>query len=191
MQGAGKNPGRWSVELDEAGVRLRGDEPPGAEGAALAGVLAAERSETWTGVTLPPNTRLDLPNLWLATVLGLCWVYANRGAVDRGVALGNWTVNAPALADGGSLAIRGTARPVDDEGTAYEFGVYGYGPRGAELAGRLAEQYRVWDRDHRHGPGPVLTIHPATTPASELPAGHVFHKPHTTMVLSWPEAATT
>jgi protein-L-isoaspartate(D-aspartate) O-methyltransferase len=193
MRGAGQNPGRWLVKLDEAGVNLWGDEPPGADGAALAGVLAgvlaAERCEAWTGVTLPPNTPLALPNLWLATVPGLCWVYASRGAVDRGVALGNWTVNAPALADGGSLAIRGNVRPADDERTAFEFGVYGYGPRGAELAERLAEQYRVWDRDHRHGPGPVLTIHPADTPASELPPGHVFRKPHTTMVLSWPGAA--
>ena len=94
----------------------------------------------------------------------------------------------PALADGGSLAYRAGMRPVDAEGTAFEFGAYGHGPRGAELAERLAEQIHVWDRDHRHGPDPVLTIYPAGTPAGDLTPGAVFHKPNTTMVLSWPEA---
>jgi protein-L-isoaspartate(D-aspartate) O-methyltransferase len=188
MQGAGKRVGGWSVRLDEAGVNLWGDEPPAADGAALAGVLRGERCEVWTGVTLPPNTPLALPNLWLVTVPGLCWLAARQGAVDSGLAIPSSRINIPALAEGGSLAVRGDVRPVDDERTAFEFGAYGYGPRGAELAERLAERFRVWDRDHRHGPGPVLTIYPAGTPDSALPPGRVFHKPHTTMVLSWPEA---
>jgi protein-L-isoaspartate(D-aspartate) O-methyltransferase len=71
----------------------------------------------------------------------------------------------------------------------FEFGAYGHGPRGAELAERLAERIRVLDREHRDGPGPVLAVYPAGTPARDLPPGQVFRKRHTTMVLSWPEAA--
>ena len=46
MQGAGKHD-TWSVPVDEAGGSLRSDEPADVDGAALAGVLAAERSEAW------------------------------------------------------------------------------------------------------------------------------------------------
>jgi protein-L-isoaspartate(D-aspartate) O-methyltransferase len=95
----------------------------------------------------------------------------------------------PALASGGSLAYRAQMRPVDDDRTVFEFGAYGHGPRGAELAERLAGHIRTWDRDHRTGPGPVLTVHPAGTPAGDLPGGYVLNRRHSTIVLSWPEAA--
>lgn len=98
-------------------------------------------------------------------------------------------MSTPALARGGSLAYRARMRPADGDRTAFEFGAYGHGPHGAELAERLASQIRVWDRDHRHGPGPVLTVYPAATPDGDLPSGCVLRKRHTTMVLSWPETA--
>jgi protein-L-isoaspartate(D-aspartate) O-methyltransferase len=189
-----QGPGKYrscSVKLHEAGVRLSREEPPVADGDALAGVLATERHEIWTGVTIPQGGLITAPYLWLTTDPDLCWLKASKDAVDRGLVGTTWRLNVPALADGGSFAYRAGMRPVDAEGTAFEFGAYGHGPRGAELAERLAEQIRVWDRDHRHGPDPVLTIHPAGTPARDLPPGHVFRKPHTTMVLSWPKAAQT
>jgi protein-L-isoaspartate(D-aspartate) O-methyltransferase len=185
MQGAGKH-GTWSVPVDEAGVSLSGDEPAGADGAALAGVLAAERAEAWAGVTARTGELITDLDLWLITVPGLCWLKASQDAVDRGLANPAVTGGTPALADGGSLAYLAKPRPVNDEGTEFEFGAYGHGPRGAELAARLADHLRAWDREHRHGPGPVLTVHPAGTPAGDLPPGHVIRKRHTTMVLSWP-----
>jgi len=39
--------------------------------------------------------------------------------------------------------------------------VHAHGPGADGLAVRLASQARVWDRDHRHDPGPVFTVHPA------------------------------
>jgi protein-L-isoaspartate(D-aspartate) O-methyltransferase len=187
MQGAGKHR-TWSVPVDEAGVSLWSDEPAGVDGAALAGVLAAERSEAWSGVTGRAGEHMYMGglDLWLITVLGQCLLTASQDAVDRGLALPSWKEGTPALADGGSLAYL-TLRPVDDEGTVVEFGACGHGPRGAELAEQLAGQIRVFGRERRHGPGPVLTVHPASTPASDLPPGRVIRKRHTTMVLSWPE----
>jgi protein-L-isoaspartate(D-aspartate) O-methyltransferase len=196
MQGAGEHR-TWSVPVDETGVSLWGDEPEpaGVDRAALAGVLAAERSEAWTGVTLPmgkPVTGLDL---WLVTGPDLCWVKAGEDALDRGLVapMGliarSGRVDAPALASGGSLAYCAGVRPVDEDRTAFEFGAYGHGPAGAELAGRLAGHIRAWDRDHRTGSGPVLTVHPAGTPADGLPSGYVLNKRHSTIVLSWPEPA--
>ena len=126
-------------------------------------------------------------DLWLITVPGQCLLTVSQDAVDRGLADPHLKEGTPALADGGSLAYLAKVRPVDDERTVFEVGAYGHGPRGAELAEQLADHLRVWDREHRHGPGPVLTVHPASTTASDLPPGHVLRKHHTTMVLSWPE----
>jgi protein-L-isoaspartate(D-aspartate) O-methyltransferase len=186
MQGAGKHR-TWSVPVDEAGVSLWSDEPADVDGAALAGVLATERSEAWTGVTARMGELITDLDLWLITVPGQCLLTASQDAVDRGLADPAVKGGTPALADGGSLAYLSKVRPVNDERTDFEFGACGHGPRGAELAEQLAGHLRVWDREHRHGPGPVLTVHPAGVPASGLPPGHVIRKRHTTMVLSWPE----
>jgi protein-L-isoaspartate(D-aspartate) O-methyltransferase len=189
MQGAGKHR-TWSVPVDEAGVSLSGDEPIDVDGAALAGVLAAERSEAWSGVIGRTGEHMAGLDLWLITVPGQCILTASQEAVDRGVAPIGSKGDTLALADGGSLAYLARPRPVDDKGTVFELGACGHGPRGAELAERLAGQLRVFDREHRHGPGPVLTVHPASTLASDLPSGHVIRKRHTTMVLSWPEGSS-
>jgi protein-L-isoaspartate(D-aspartate) O-methyltransferase len=190
MQGAGRHRA-WTVTLDEAGVSLRGDEPADADvdGAGLAGVLAAERAEAWSGVTAREGEHVAGLDLWLATIPGQCMLTASQDAIDRGLAAPEWIGGMFALADGGSLAYLARPRPVDDERTAFEFGACGHGPRGAELAERMAGQLRAWDREHRHGPGPDLAVHPAGTPASDLPPGRVIRKRHTTMLLSWPGAS--
>jgi protein-L-isoaspartate(D-aspartate) O-methyltransferase len=187
MQGAGKHRA-WSVTVDEAGVSLRGDEPADVDGAALAGVLAAERSEAWSGVTGREGEHLAGLDLWLETIPGQYILTASQDAVDRGLAPPELKGPTFALADGSSLAYLARPRPLGDERTAFELGACGHGPRGAELAERLAGHIRAWDREHRHGPAPVLTVYPASTPAVDLPPGRVIRKRHTTMVLSWPEA---
>ena len=126
-------------------------------------------------------------DLWLVTVPGQCLLTVSQDAVDRGLADPPVKEGTPALAAGGSVAYLARPRPADDERTVFELGACGHGPRGADLAERLAGHLRVWDREHRHGPGPVLTVHPAGRPASDLPPGHVIRRRHTTMVLSWPD----
>lgn len=196
MQGAGEHH-RWSMPMDEPGVSLWSDEaePAGVDSAALAGVLATERSEAWTGVTVQKGKATTGPDLWLVTDPDLCWLNTSEDALARGLVAPFGFIapfgktDTPALAKGGSLAYYAGWRPVDEDRTAFEFGAYGHGPHGAELAEQLAGHIRAWDRDHRTGPGPVLTVHPADTPADGLPSGFVMHKRHTTIVLSWPEAA--
>ena len=168
MQGAGKHR-HWSVPVDQAGVRLWGEDPVSLDAGELAGVMAGERSEAWAGVTRQRGESFADQDLWLITVPDLCWLTASQDAIDRGLIAPTWKVRTPALAGGGSLAYRARPRPVDDEGTVFEFGAYGHGPRGAELAERLAEQIQVLDREHRDGPGPVLTVYPVGTPARDLP----------------------
>ena len=111
----------WSVPVDESG-----DEPAGVDGAALAGVLAAGRSEAWPGVT----ARRDKPwaglDLWLITVPGQCMLTASHDAVDRGLVLPVQQQGTPALADGGSLAYQ-AVRLAGDERTVLELGACGHG----------------------------------------------------------------
>lgn len=88
-----------------------------------------------------------------------------------------------------SLAYRAKTRPVDADGTVRELGAYAHGPEAAEAAEEFVDQVRLWDRDHRHGPGPRLTVHPADTPDTELPTGLVIDRRHTRIAISWPDHA--
>jgi protein-L-isoaspartate(D-aspartate) O-methyltransferase len=72
----------------------------------------------------------------------------------------------------------------------FEFGAYGHGPRGGELAERLAGQIRVWDREQRHRPRPRLTVVPADARARDIPDGFVLTKRHSKIVISWAGAAS-
>jgi len=63
MQGAGKCHRPWSVPVDETGVSLWGDGPADVDDAALAGVLATERTEAWTGVTVQRGEPITGPDL--------------------------------------------------------------------------------------------------------------------------------
>jgi protein-L-isoaspartate(D-aspartate) O-methyltransferase len=49
----------------------------------------------------------------------------------------------------------------------------------------MAEQVRVWDRDHRGGPGPRIAAYPAGTPDEQLPDGRVIDKRHIRLTISW------
>jgi len=52
-------------------------------------------------------------------------------------------------------------------------------------ADRLAEQIRLWDRDHRQDQARI-EAHPLGTPAEELPAGRLIDKRHRRITISWP-----
>jgi protein-L-isoaspartate(D-aspartate) O-methyltransferase len=165
-------------------VTLRGDEPADVDGKALAEALAAGHCEVWTGVTATMGELISDQLLSLVTVPDVCRLSASREAVDRGLVAPYGTSGSLALASGGSLAYRTKMRPAGSDRTVWEFGVYGHGPQGPELAGRLADQIRTWDRERRGGSGPVLTVHPAGTPADQMPGGCLIRKCHTAVVLS-------
>jgi protein-L-isoaspartate(D-aspartate) O-methyltransferase len=188
MQGAGAR-SHWSVPVGETGVTLRGDEPADVDGKALAEALAAGHCEVWTGVTATMGELISDQLLSLVTVPHVCRLSASREAVDRGLVAPYGTSGSLALASGGSLAYRTKMRPAGSDRTVWEFGVYGHGPQGPELAGRLADQIRTWDREHRGGPGPVLRVHPAGTPVGQMPGECLIRKRHTAIVLSWPTTA--
>lgn len=157
---------------------------------ALSEALTTARVEAWSGATVRRGEKFDNLELWLARLPEFCLLSAKQDAVDRGLVSPDWHIGTSALLDrGSSLAYRTKLRPVNAEKTIREHGVYAHGPNAAELAERFMDQIRIWDRNHRHGPGPCLTVHPAGTPDAELPAGLVIDRRHTRIVLSWPDHA--
>ncbi|MGH3754914.1 MAG: methyltransferase, FxLD system [Pseudonocardiaceae bacterium] len=187
MQGAGEHRGR-SIPLHGDDVRLSLDAGQQVDTTALGEVLSTPIVQAWSGVTIRKGSNFGDLGLWLARLPGFCLLSATQDAVDRGLVSPTSPLANPALVDrGSSLAYRAKLRPVDANETARELGAYAHGPNAAEAADLFAEQIRIWDRDHRHGPGPRLTVHPADTPDASLPAGLVIDRRHTRIVISWPD----
>ncbi len=79
-------------------------------------MLATERSEAWSGVTVPRGELITLgPDLWLATDPDLCQLKGQPGKPSTGARVAaSWEkkMNTPALVSGDSLAYRARLRPV-------------------------------------------------------------------------------
>lgn len=190
MQGVGENRERL-VLLHERQVGLRVDDGLQVEADRLREALSQPRVEEWSNVTVGGMEPFDDLDLWLATSFtNFCLLTAEQEAIDSGLVQPQWRMGTPTLVDGGSFAYR-SLRPVDDERTRFEFGVYAHGPDAGKVALRMVEQIRIWDREQRSGPGPRFTAHPAGTPDEQLPNGLVLDKRHTRVTITWPPARTT
>ncbi|MDQ2882494.1 MAG: methyltransferase, FxLD system [Actinomycetota bacterium] len=186
MQGLGKNRSR-SISLHGGEASLWVGEQQ-VDATALSEVFSTPRAQAWSGVTVRKRENFNDLDLWLARLPGFYLLSVTQDAVDRGLVSPTWPMSTPALVDrGSSLAYRAKLRPVDTDGTVRELGAYAHGPNAAEAAERFVEQIRIWDRDHRHGPGPRLPVHPVGTPDAELPSGLVVDRRHTRMAISWPD----
>jgi protein-L-isoaspartate(D-aspartate) O-methyltransferase len=187
MQGVGKHRGRSTIPLHGYEVRLCPNMGQQVDTAALGEVLSTPRAQAWSGLTIRKGEDFSDLDLWLARFPEFCLLSATQDAVDRGLVSPMWPMATPALVEGRSLAYHAKLRRVDGDETARELGAYAHGPNAAEAADRFVDQIRLWDRDHRHGPGPHLTVHPAHTPDTELPSGLVTDQRHTRIVISWPD----
>lgn len=130
---------------------------------------------------------VDTLNLWLATVddrFGMIWGDPDHDC-DLIQLAARWYC--PTLITTDSFAYL-TAREVDRNGkdARHEFGVYGHGRRGAELAQQFPDHIQTWDRDRRQGPGPDFTLYPAEAAVPAPAVGRVFPKRHTQLVIAWP-----
>lgn len=59
----------------------------------------------------------------------------------------------------------------------------GHGPAGAQLAERVCEQIRAWDRDRANQP--VITAYPAGMPLGKLTSGQIMDKQFTRLVVTF------
>lgn len=173
---------RRAVPLTGDGsVTLEVQQDQDIDPAALDGIFGYPRSEAWTGVTLGRQEAMDWLYVWLTCTVpnGLFLMPVRRIAIDRREVAPMFEWGSMAAIDLDSLAYLtfGQRAP----GT--EIGVIGHGPRGGELAGVVAEQVRVWGREHRSH-GIRLVIQPRAT---EQPVAGQFTllTPSNRLVISW------
>ena len=109
-------------------------------------------------------------------------------AVDRQATIGlldpQDRFTCPTLFTGDSLAYLAMRKIAD---STWQFGAHGFGPTADTLTTDLVDLIVAWDHDHRHGPGPAITVHPTRNPPAA--AGHlqlVVPRRETTIAITWP-----
>jgi protein-L-isoaspartate(D-aspartate) O-methyltransferase len=182
MQGIGAH-NEMAIPLHSDDVVLRLDDDPSVDVDGLREVLAQPRVEAWSGVTMGGEGRFDGLQLWMALELpGFGLLMATKEAQTQGVVVHAWPIGVPAVAAGGSLAYLGL-RPIPEDPSAREFGVYGHGPDADQLMERVLERIRSWDGESLSA---RIAAYQATTPDDQLPQGGlVLDKKHTRVVVSW------
>lgn len=186
MQGAGENRMRLAylhdVQGEEVALRLDGHPEPDLE--ALRAALHMPPVAAWSGVTVAGDESMEYSDFYLMSAFdGVSVLAGSRGARDRGIIPVSAPIGTPALVDGDSFAYRRPRRTRDPD--RWELGAIGHGPHGRQVADRLAEGLRTWDRKHR-GHLPRIEVHPADTPDERLPAGRRIDRRHSRVLITWP-----
>jgi protein-L-isoaspartate(D-aspartate) O-methyltransferase len=185
FQGEGQRRERL-VLLHGEDVGLRIDEGQPIDDGGLHEALTSRRAEAWSGVRFGRMEPFDDLFLWLSTRSStFCLLTRKRTEVARALVDPASPIGTPTIVAGRSLVYL-TFREVDGGTSTYEFGAIAHGPLAETLAEEMTEEVRLWDRDHRHGPAALITVHPAGTPEESLGDGHVLDKRHTRITISWP-----
>jgi len=150
----------------------------------LHGVLDQPATTVWSGASVVAGESTDL--IWplmTGTELGTCRFAADDAAVEAGLCNPAFTHRSPAIVEGDSLAYL-TLRGPDPDATErrWELGAAGHGPAGAQLADRMCDQIRVWDRDR--AAQPTITVYPANTPDDAMTDGVVINKHFVRLVIT-------
>ncbi|WP_242891069.1 methyltransferase, FxLD system [Actinomadura litoris] len=190
VQGVGAHQATLLV-MRRGEVTLRFDDGTDLDPGLFEGVFATPCVEVWSGAFVGLGEFLDTLQMWLATAFpNFCMVLVDQDRDTGVVAPRNASSAMAVVDDAGNLAYL-TTRPATEDGRkAMEYGVHAYGPDAARLAELVAEQLRVWSREHRGGPGPQYRIYPAGTPDDLMPHGRVVEKTHSRVSISWPQTAT-
>lgn len=185
MQGTGAHDERVFLLPDHHGhhVKLRFDGDVAQDMSLLDGVLATERTEVWSGVTIRHGVSFADLYLWFASFLpGFCKLAADEGtelATDRKSWFPFGAVRGNSFA---YLAVRPTV-----EGGGVEFGARAYGAHGGQAATAMVEQIQAWDAHARGGSAPTFAYWPT---GSDHPQSNentaVLEKAHGAVTISWP-----
>jgi len=186
MKGEGNTPMRR--------FRLRGDDivlsvddtTTQVDGEALAAALESPRVEIWPPVNaeMDESGAFESIHLWLACQprpYGVLTVDRDR-AGDLLDPDNKFTC--PTLLSPSSFAHLTLRQP---ESGVYQFGAHGFGPDAGDLAAELADLIVDWDQNHRHGPGPVITAHPAATTLPSTDGLRLLvPRRHRLVAITWP-----
>lgn len=186
MQGDGAHDERVFLLPDPNGghVKLRFDEEVPRDLSRLGGVLATDRTELWSGVTIPHRVSFADLHLWFAWFLpGFCKLAADE-STDLAGSKG-WFPFGAVCGDSFAYLV---VRPLPDN-SGVEFGAGAYGPHGEVAARAMADQIRAWDRTAR-GVTPAFTYWPNHSDHPEFGQDQaVLVKTHGLVTISWPAAA--
>ncbi|WPO76712.1 methyltransferase, FxLD system [Streptomyces sp. KN37] len=181
MQGFSAHAPR-SVRLAGRDVRLVVDEDQEADADALIEAFTGPGHEVWTGVELGGQEGL-LPRLevWLAGAIAPYGrLRATPEAAERGLV--GWVLDRgmPAVWDHSTLAY--VALRLAPASESYELGVIAHGPGREQLAGRLAEAVRRFDREARNADEPRVRAYRRGGP--EVPDGVTIDKPSARLTIT-------
>ncbi|WP_406377788.1 methyltransferase, FxLD system [[Kitasatospora] papulosa] len=180
---------RRAVPLSTDGaVRLQAPAGLALDADALAGVLDQPRVEEWTGMTVRAGESPEWMELFVSCVLpsGLIRMLFPQ-SVKGTVLTDDPYPSATAAVEKGAvtyLARRPSEQKTPEGDKLWEFGVIGHGPGSDELAAKVAEAVRAWDREYR-GRVAAFEILPLDAPADEQPGVFVLDTPLNRVRVTW------
>ena len=170
-------------------VRLQAPAGQYIDAAALAGVLERPRTEEWTGMMVRAMESPEWMELFVSCSLpsGLIRMLFPKDAKGSLLTEDPYPSSTAAVDKG---AVTYLARRLSDKTTAeggrlWEFGVIGHGPGSDELAAKVAEAIRTWDRGYR-GREASFEIQSLDAPAVEQQPGlFALDTPLNRIVVDW------
>ncbi|GAA4921849.1 hypothetical protein GCM10023223_48670 [Stackebrandtia albiflava] len=182
MQGRDAHEERlFLLQGKDIGLRFDDDNTP-ADMTALDGVLATERAVEWTDVTTRAGESFDSLELYLAARLPhFCLLTVAPGAGEQLVGHDEHRFRLAHVA-GDSFAYLVSRRRADG---LFAFGASAFGSNARVAAAQMVDQIEAWNALRPGKVDPAITVWPRPDSASELPEGHVIHKHHRNVVLSW------
>ncbi|WP_432195908.1 methyltransferase, FxLD system [Streptomyces sp. bgisy027] len=173
----------------DGAVRLQAPAGLSIDADALAGVLDQPRTEEWTGMTVRAMESPEWMELFVTCSLpsGLIRMLFPRSAKGTLLTEDPYPSSTAAVDKG---AVTYLARRVSKEKTPegdklWEFGVIGHGPGSDELAAKVADAIRTWEREYRDREA-TFELQPPDTPAIEQRPGlFALDTPLNRVVVDW------
>ncbi|MFQ6148586.1 methyltransferase, FxLD system [Streptomyces seoulensis] len=173
----------------DGAVRLQAPAGLSIDADALAGVLDQPRTEEWTGMTVRAMESPEWMELFVTCSLpsGLIRMLFPRSAKGTLLTEDPYPSSTAAVDKG---AVTYLARRVSKEKTPegdklWEFGVIGHGPGSDELAAKVADAIRTWDREYRDREV-TFELQPLDAPAIvQRPGRFALDTPLNRIVVDW------
>lgn len=170
-------------------VRLQAPAGQNIDADALARVLDQPRTEEWTGMMVRAMESPEWMELFLTCSLpsGLIRMLFPQGAKGTVLTEDPYPSSTAAVDKGAVtyLARRLSERKTPEGGKLWEFGVIGHGPGSDELAAKVADAIRTWDREYRDREA-TFEIQPLDAPPIEQRPGlFSLDTPLNRIVVDW------
>lgn len=189
LRGVAQDPRRLVTLGPDAAVTLQVNQDQAVDAQALAGVFDQPRTEAWTGVTFRGAESHEWLDLYLACALdnALSRMTTTDEALASGLVMPRFGRVSMATVEKANLAYLTLRRsvPSDDGGSRFEVGVAGHGPGGDELAGRVADAVRTWDRKFRTRPVAFEILGHDAPPVEARPGRYTVATPLNRLAVEW------